>query len=266
VIPYTTFPRLDLGITTMDTFGVLAALGVVVGLLVTVRYASRVGRIPASTVGVVGAKVVLAGFVGARLSWVLTNLDLLSSWRDVVAVGEGGLQFSGGFIGAVLTAVVILRRLPRAQRWALADGLALGLVPGLALGRVGCLAVGEHIGPRSSFPLALRYEGGALREPTIDGIAIVPGTSFHHTSLYELMFLSALCVVLWVVTRRRRSGGSLIGLVGVAYGTGRFLLDFLRVNDERLLGLTGAQYLMIAVAIVGAAVLCRTSSRDHVAG
>ena len=33
------------------------------------------------------------------------------------------------------------------------------------------------------------------------------------------------------------------------YGSLRFLSDFLRVNDETVAGLTGAQYLMAAVAL-----------------
>jgi len=45
--------------------------------------------------------------------------------------------------------------------------------------------------------------------------------------------------------------GVLMGVFCAWYGAWRFATDFLRVNDERLLGLTGAQLLMIAVVAGG---------------
>ncbi len=257
-IPYSTFPHVDLGFATIDTFGLTAALGVVIGMAIAIRHVARVAGVPAATVYLVGARIVLAGFAGARLTWVVTNLDLISSWGDVFAIQEGGLQFSGGFAGAIVVGALVLRKMSVEERWVIADGLGLGLTLGLALGRVGCLAVGEHFGSRSSFPLAVRYVGGELHEPLVGDQAVLPGTTFHQTALYELLFLVVLFVVFRAVARRNRPAGTLIGLFSVCYGSFRFLLDLLRVNDERLLGLTGAQYLMVVVVIGGAAVLRRS--------
>ena len=43
----------------------------------------------------------------------------------------------------------------------------------------------------------------------------------------------------------------------------RFALDFVRVNDERALGLTAAQFASAAVAAAGLALLRRRSSPDR---
>ena len=63
--------------------------------------------------------------------------------------------------------------------------------------------------------------------------------------------------------RRPTQPAVLIGGFCLYYGTLRFLSDSLRVNDERTLGLTGAQYLMIA--LVGASIWILLRVRPQVA-
>ena len=72
---------------------------------------------------------------------------------------------------------------------------------------------------------------------------------FHHTALYEFGYLLTLFVFLGVLVRRNVAPATLMGVFCAFYGTSRFLSDFLRVNDETVGGLTGAQYLMAAIAL-----------------
>jgi phosphatidylglycerol---prolipoprotein diacylglyceryl transferase len=258
-IPYTTFPEIDLGIFSLRTFGLLVALGVVVGAVVASRWGERWG-VPADDTISVATRMVLAGVVGARLTWVLTHLDQIDSPVDVIAVWEGGLQFSGGFIAAVLVGLPTFRRWSRVTRWRMLDGMAWGLAIGLAVGRIGCYSVGEHLGGTTRFFLGTRYDGGSTREgpPQV-------GEVIHNTSLYELVHLVALFGVLWwVLTRRRASPGTGIGIFLVWYGIGRFGTDFLRAYDDTVLGLTGAQWMCLALVPIGIWVLARV--RPSLAG
>ena len=115
----------------------------------------------------VATYMVLAGIVGSRLTWAATHTDQIHSLVDVIAIWEGGIQFSGGFIFALLVGLPFFRRWNRLQRWHVLDGYSLGLALGLALGRIGCYAVGEHFGRTSDFFLATRYDGGDVREPNL---------------------------------------------------------------------------------------------------
>jgi phosphatidylglycerol:prolipoprotein diacylglycerol transferase len=265
-IPYTTFPDIDLGPITLRTFGLMVALGVLLGAWVAANYTERFG-ISRDDAYRVATYMVLAGIVGARLTWAATHTDQIESPIDVIAIWEGGIQFSGGFIAALIVGLPFFRRWNKLQRWRVLDGYALGLSIGLALGRVGCYAVGEHFGRQSDFFLASRYDGGDLREPFLGDVPITPGTTFHNTSLYEFIYMLVLFGLLGsIVLAARRRGrevvpGTLLGIFVVYYGIARWLSDSLRVNDEQVLGMTGAQWMCLAMIPVGIWVLWKVRPR-----
>ena len=245
-IPYKTFPEIALGPIELRTFGVMVGLGVLLGAWVAARYIEQHTGVVRDETYRLATKLVVAGVIGARITWVLSHTDQIDSPIDVIAVWEGGLQFSGGFIAAVLVGLPTFRRWRRSVRWSNLDGYAYGLSLGLAFGRVGCTSVGEHFGWQSDFPLAVDFRGGSTREPALIG------QTFHNTAIYELGYLLVLFGILWLVMRRRPSPGTAMGVFCLFYGAARFLSDFLRVNDKTVWpGLTGAQYLMILVFLAG---------------
>ena len=265
-IPYTTFPIIDLGPLNLRTFGLMVALGVLLGAWVAASYAERFGVSRDETYRV-ATWMVLAGIIGSRLTWALTHTDQIENPVDVIAIWEGGIQFSGGFICAVAVGLPFFRRWDRVTRWRVLDGYGLGLTLGLALGRVGCYSVGEHFGRETDFFLASRYDGGEVREPTLGDTPLVPGMTFHNTSLYEFLYLMVLFVVLGaVVIAARRRGrdlapGALVGTFVVYYGITRFLSDSLRVNDERFAGMTGAQWMCLVMVPAGIWILWKVRPR-----
>ena len=80
---------------------------------------------------------------------------------------------------------------------------------------------------------------------------------FHNTALYELLTMVILFVVLWRLLERRPPivPGTAMAIFCIGYAAQRFLLDFLRVNDEIVLGLTGAQWACIGTFAVGVWIL-----------
>ena len=104
--------------------------------------------------------------------------------------------------------------------------------------------MGEHFGSASDWLLAVRYDGGSPREPA------VIGATFHHTALYEFLYLLVLFGAHDPARPPQAGRPARSSDVFCAfYGTARFLSDFLRVNDETVLGLTGAQWLMLTLPI-----------------
>jgi phosphatidylglycerol:prolipoprotein diacylglycerol transferase len=245
-IPYKTFPKIALGPLELRTFGVMVGLGVLLGAWVAARYIEEHTGVVRDETYRLATRLVVGGVIGARITWDLSHTNQIHSLLDVIAVWKGGLQFSGGFIAAVLLGFPTFRKWTRSVRWSNLDGYAYGLTLGLAFGRVGCTSVGEHFGWQSNFPLAVEFRGGSTREPALIGQA------FHNTAIYELGYLLVLFAILTLVVRRRPAPGTAMGIFCLYYGCARFLSDFLRVNDKTVWpGLTGAQYLMILVFLAG---------------
>jgi phosphatidylglycerol---prolipoprotein diacylglyceryl transferase len=266
VIPYTTFPTIDLGPLNLRTFGLMVALGVLLGAWIAAQYAERFG-IERDDTYRVATWMVLAGIIGSRLTWAATHTDQIENPIDVIAIWEGGIQFSGGFVAALIVGLPFFRRWKRLQRWHVLDGYALGLALGLALGRVGCYSVGEHFGRMSGFFLATRYDGGEVREPLLGDVPLAVGDTFHNTALYEFIYLMIIFGIMaaWVL-RARRAGrevatGTLVGFFVLVYGICRFLSDTLRVNDERVLSMTGAQWMSLVMIPAGAYILLKVRPR-----
>lgn len=256
-IPYRTFPEIHLGAVTLHTFGLIVAIGMLIGVTVTAAYVERRG-ISREIVYKLGVRFVLWGIVGARVAWVISHPSQIHSVVDVFAIWQGGLTFTGGFVAAAIAAVPVLRPLTSLERWRISDGIALGLAVGLAIGRIGCYAVGEHLGNATTFFLGVKYLGGATREGPLS-INIV----YHNTSLYEFLHLVVLAglLALLLFKAKNLTPGTPMGIFCVWYGVARFSTDFLRAYDETVFGITAAQYLSVVLFFIGVWILATGSRR-----
>lgn len=261
-VPYHTFPNFQLGPLTIRTFGLMVALGIVVGAMIGAQFVGNRGLDPEEYTNL-ATKVALVGLVGARVTWVLSHLDAIQSPIDVIAVWEGGVQFSGGLLfGAAAGWWWSHNHWDRRERWALLDGTAIGLAAGLAIGRIGCMAVGEHFGGPTTFVLGMTYRGGGTieAEPAI-------GETIHNTAFYEFLHLLVLLAVIAVVLRRAGNRerplvpGTVGGLFLAWYGIGRFVTDFTRTNDATVAGLTGAQWASLVLVLLGGWLLATGTRR-----
>ena len=256
-IPYRTFPVVDLGPIPIHVFGVFVAIGILVGTWVFLRFARRRGLDP-DALASLAWRVVIYGIIGSRVLYVLTHLsDFSDHPMSAFAVWQGGLQFSGAFLISIVVIVLWLRKHPEVRGLLLTDGIVLGLVPGLMIGRIGCYSVGEHLGHTTTFFLGVKYLGGVTREGPI-----VVGTLVHNTALYEILLLAPLAALLFWLARRHAAEGVMTATFLLWYGTQRFLTDFLRAYDERVGGLTGAQYLCLAMIAAGLVMVWRIRRRE----
>ena len=244
-IPWFLLPALSLGPITIQSFGVLSALGILLATVLTSRAARELGKDPQVPVDFAVAGV-LAGVVGGHL------VHLLAYHPEELHEPVAHLHALGG---ALLDGRPPRRRRRRGRFWFrvkrvrfsdYADAFALGIAPGWGVARIGCFTVHDHPGVLTSFPLAVRFPDGPR----------------HDLGLYEAILLLSLGAALWVLHRRGALRGALLPLLAVVYGIGRFFLDFLRARDvvyadARHLGLTFAQYTAVVLVAWGAAGLVR---------
>ena len=209
------------------------------------------------------ADIVIAGVVGGLVGAKIWYVVLTGEWDALLR--RGGFVWYGGFLGA--TAAILLNGWRRRVPWRFTvDICAAPLALGYALGRVGCFLVNDDYGIPSTLPWAMTFPQGlpptTVANLTAMGVTFPPGTdplqvvAVHPTQIYEtvLMFLA-----FWWMWRRRDHGhatGWMLGCYLVLGGLERFLIEFLRAKDDRLLGaFTVAQATSVALVVVGAVLL-----------
>ena len=120
-------------------------------------------------------RLVVAGVIGARLTWDISHWSDIHSPLDLIAVWKGGLQFSGGFILAVIVGIPTFRQWSKADRWSNLDGYAFGLTIGLALGRGDPAQQGaqpgQQLGQREGLGQVVVGPGVEALDPVAHGVA-----------------------------------------------------------------------------------------------
>jgi phosphatidylglycerol:prolipoprotein diacylglycerol transferase len=255
MIPYFQFPTLQLGPFTLQSFGVLAAAGVALASWLLVREARRAGLDPAP-LHEVPVWALAGGILGGHLMHVfLYHPEELrgahGAWQ-ILKLWDG-LSSTGGALGGTLAVVLWFRTHGRTFS-GYADVFALAVASGWAVARLGCFSVHDHPGTLTSFPLAVAFPGGAR----------------HDLGLYDALLLGAIAALLFRASRTNKLAGRLLPLLALLYGTGRFLLDFLRASDvayadARYYGLTPAQYVCMGLVVYGSAGLLRRRPESRLA-
>jgi phosphatidylglycerol:prolipoprotein diacylglycerol transferase len=234
-------PEVDVFGITLQTFGLMLGLGFVVCGALTARYLREIGK-PVDWAYEFLFAAMIGGIAGAKLWWIVENIgnlpdDLLGS-----LFSGTGLVFHGGALGGAVAVLFWAWR----RGWVEGrtfDQAAAPLAAGYAIGRIGCQLAGDgDYGIPWDGPWAMAYPNGTV--PTT-----VP---VHPTPVYEALVMGLVCVLLWRWRHRFRPG-TLFALWAVLAGAERFLVEFIRRNDEVVLGLTLPQLISLAMIVAGSA-------------
>jgi phosphatidylglycerol---prolipoprotein diacylglyceryl transferase len=226
---------LDFGGLEITSYGLSKGLAALAAGWLLARELRRFGRDPELTWPLTIAGFV-GGFAGAKLYYLAEQLPDLSS-HDL---GGSGFTWFGGLLGGGLAVLWVARRhrIPFAE---MAGMAAVPLAVAYGIGRLGCLLAGDGTyGTPSDLPWAMSFPDGEV--PTTKQV--------HPAPLYEAIAAFATAWVLWRI-RTRVSPPMLFALFCVLQGAARFLVEFVRLNDEVAAGLTGAQLWSLALVLAG---------------
>jgi phosphatidylglycerol---prolipoprotein diacylglyceryl transferase len=246
-------PEIHIGPVTLQTFGLMFALAfVAAGALVAKRF-TELGK-PVDWAYEMSFAALTGGFVGARAYYVVQNWDAVRDDFFGSLFSGAGLVWYGGALGGAVAVI--------AWAWwrgflglALLDVAAPALALGYAIGRIGCQLSGDgDYGKPSDLPWAMSYPDGTV--PTDQQV--------HPTPVYETLTMGLVAWVLWQLRDRLRPG-LLFALYLVLAGAERFLVEFIRRNDEVLAGLTAPQLESLGMMFAGALWLAVAARRRPVA-
>ena len=256
-------PRLiEIGSFSLPTYGVLVALGFLLGLHIAGKLAERDG-LDRHQVANLGVYIALAAILGAKVFYVFSQWDYYSSdWGRLFtlsALQTGGV-FYGGLLAAIGVAYVFTKRygLPWLRT---ADALAPGVAAGHAVGRLGCFAAGCCWGKPTALPWGVEFSSEAAHE----FVGVPLGIHLHPTQLYESFGTALIAVYLYNRFLRDHAPGTILGWYLLLYSSFRFVVEFFRADQARpLLGdaISATQWVAIGLALLGAALLLHSRRRE----
>jgi phosphatidylglycerol---prolipoprotein diacylglyceryl transferase len=258
------FPRLvQFGNFFLPTYGVLAALGLIVGLMVAVHLGRR-SRIDPEKMWNEGIIAVIAGVLGAKLLLIINDWSRYSKHPAEIfslATLQAAGVFSGGLLLAILACYLyaVRAQMPKLKT---ADAFAPGIAIGHAFGRLGCFAAGCCYGKATNLPWGVTF-----KNPLANQLVGTPlGVSLHPTQLYEFLVEVIIFVLLMILFRRKSFDGQIAALYMFLYGIGRYFLEFVRDDPERgsMFGgiMTVTQFIAILL-VIGGAVMWIACSNYH---
>jgi len=221
----------------LPTFGVMAAVGLVAGLVLGERTAALAGVEPKGLWDA-GLFAVLAAFVLSRL------LLLGSYWRSFVVfplliLAVPSLTAAGLLLTAAATfAWLWWKNIPILSALDAWSPCATLVWLFLALGH---FAEGSDPGLPTKLPFGVRMPGES--------------TPLHPTALYVALVAAVLTVMLYKQLQRAPRPGETAGLALSTVGVAQFLLCFVRQPGQQQLGLDTLQWVALAMLLAGGTLL-----------
>lgn len=223
----------NIGDYAVHSYGVMLAVAVMAGALVSERQAGRRGIDPDFVLNLT-IILVITGVIGSRIAYVLIEWPRYAGEPAAIfRIWDGGLSYYGALV-AGLPLVWLYSRAKGVRFGETADVVALGLAAGYPFARIGCFLNGCCYGKPADLPWAVVFP--------FDGIPR------HPTQLYAVVIGAVIFLALQYFNKRRQFPGQLAYLYVVFYGAYRFGIEFFRVSPPAGTYLTIGQAFSLAAA------------------
>jgi phosphatidylglycerol---prolipoprotein diacylglyceryl transferase len=226
-----------IGLLTLYSYGLMVSLGFLAGIGSALVLA---GKKMQDRILDLAFFVLIFSIVGARIFYVI------EFWRDFTGnplsalfIWEGGLVFYGGMTFGIAT-IYFYSRFTKISPLKLLDIITPGVALGYAFGRIGCFLRGCCYGAETDLPWAVHF-------PDISGTR-------HPTQIYASLSGLLIFIVLLLIFRKKKFDGQVFSAGLMLYSVYRFLIEFIRVNPQYLLGLSEAQLGSAVVFLIGAVI------------
>ena len=233
-VTWTARPELFSGPVTIRWYGLMFAIGFLVGYEIVSRIYKREGA-PESWVGSLFVFVVVATIVGARLGHVFFyDWEYYSAHPgQILKIWEGGLASHGGVIGILIAVWIYSRTVTRKPMLWTLDRLVVPVGLVAALIRFGNLMNHEIYGAATDLPWGFRFVANV--HAWMDGAAPVFTAPSHPTQIYEaLCYLAVfgLCMWLYWCRHAERRQGLIFGVFMLGIFVPRFLIEYVKNVQE----------------------------------
>ncbi len=235
----------SIGPFTIYSYGFMLAAAAVICAFLMARDARKEG-IASDTILDLLFWVVFCGIIGARIFFVVLNLEYFSQHpSEIIMVQNGGLAWQGSLLAGALAGIRYVRR-KRLPLWTMLDLAAPYIALGEAIGRIGCFlngcCQGKPVRWGPYFP--------------------VHDAHLHPAQLYSTATLLIIFFILKKFRTSSRRQGETFALYLILAAIQRFGVEFFRGDHETLvLGLSVFQWVTVGIFLTGCLVM--RSRRRH---
>ena len=203
--------------------------------------------------------LIVALITGRLFSYLLWNpRELFSNPLIFFQPWRGGITVAGGVLGGLIAGFIYAK----VKKYHFFYHIQFFIPPillGQVIGRFGCFLNGDAAGKPTNLPWGVVFhpESVAYSNATTGFAPSLPpvGTPLHPTQLYEIIGNFIVLIILlatgnneWITKRR-------VIWYAIWYSTLRFVLEFLRIDNEKYGIFTSGQIIALIGIIIGVALL-----------
>ncbi len=223
------------------SYGLMIGIGALLAIFVSEWRAKRRG-LDGELVFSAAVWGLLAGLLGAKLTFIISNIKLLFTNPSYV-LGTNGFTVYGGVVLGIIVGGLIVKR----KKVDVPVYLDL-VIPQIALaqgfGRIGCFLAGCCYGKPTDSHFGVVFPVEAIAP---SGIPLIPTQLI--SAAGDFLIFAILLLLSYFAT-------DYLKVRLILYGIGRFAIEFLRADPRRTaLGLTSNQYVSIVFVIAGLALI-----------
>lgn len=246
-----------IGGISVYSYGLMLSAAFMAAIYTAVRRARAIG-IDSQVILDLGLIIILSGIIGARIFFILLNLDFyINNPGQIIRLDKGGLAVFGGVLFSMVT-VSVFCRFRKINLWDIADVIAPSLALGQAIGRIGCFLNGCCWGVPTDLPWGVIFKH---RDFMPEELQCVP---LHPVQLYNSFLNLMIFFVLIRIFRKRKSRGEVFAFYLILHPFMRFWTEFLRGDNGKIFfGLTIFQVVSILLCIFGVAMLFLVKSKKY---
>ena len=250
--------------TPIMWYGVLITIGVLVAFVVVYFNAKRsAGKVSFDDVTDAFLYAFPLALIGARVYYVIFELDQYDTFMEMLDFRSGGLAIHGGLIGAAIGVFIykLIKKKNMAQTLDMADAAAPAIILAQAIGRWGNFMNQEaHGGPVTEAFISKFPE-------FIQNGMLINGTYYHPTFLYESIWnvLVFIVLMIWFGKKKEKEHGIILYAYMILYSIGRFYIEGLRTDSLMFFGMRQAQLISLVAIFFGVIMIYITKKRARTA-
>lgn len=248
---------INIGNISITWYSIFILSGVLLATFIVTKEANK-NNIPTSFVTNLVFWCVFYGIIGARIYYVLFNLDYYAiNPVEIIKIWNGGLAIHGGLIAGLITFIIYCKKY-EVNTLKMLDISVPALMLAQAVGRWGNFFNSEAHGGVVS---RVFLENLHIPSFIIKGMYI-NGNYYHPTFFYESLFcFIGFFVLIGIRSLKNTKLGTTTSIYLIWYGVLRFFIESLRTDSLMLSSIKMAQLVSILMIIAGIILLFVSKSK-----